>query len=65
MTTVRLLTDEEASPQAREVFDDIRKTRRTDYVNNSWRAMANHPAMLRRSWDKAKQFMGPGALTNR
>ncbi len=62
MTTVRLLTDEQANPQAREVFDDIRKTRKTDYVNNSWRAMANHPAMLRRNWDKAKQIMGPGEL---
>jgi AhpD family alkylhydroperoxidase len=62
MATVRLLKDEEASDQAREVFDDIRQTRNTDYVNNSWRAMANHPEMLKRNWEKAKQVMGPGEL---
>ncbi len=62
MATVKLLTDETASAQARAVFDDIRQTRNTDYVNNSWRAMANHPAMLERNWAKAKEVMGPGTL---
>lgn len=62
MTTVRLLSDEQASPEARAVFDDIRKTRNTDYVNNAWRAMANHPEMLKRNWEKAKDIMAPGAL---
>ena len=33
MPTVKLLSDEEASPEARAVFDDIRKTRKTDFVN--------------------------------
>ncbi len=62
MATVKILTDDQADPQAREVFDDIRRTRNTDYVNNSWRAMANHPAMLRRNWFKAKETMAPGEL---
>ena len=62
MATVRLIQDEQASEMAREVFDDIRQTRNTDYVNNSWRAMANHPQMLKRNWEKAKQVMGPGEL---
>ena len=62
MATVKLLTDAEAAPLAKEVFDDIRKTRDTDYVNNSWRAMANHPEMLKRNWEKAKEIMGPGEL---
>ena len=60
MATVKLLTDQEASPEARAVFDDIRKTRSTDYVNNSWRALANDPANLKASWEKAKAVMGPG-----
>jgi AhpD family alkylhydroperoxidase len=62
MTTVKLLTDQEASLEARAVFDDIRKTRNTEYVNNSWRAMANDPKMLKRNWEKAKEIMAPGAL---
>lgn len=63
MTTVRLISDQEASPEARAVFDDIRKTRQTDFVGNTWRAQANHPAMLKRNWEKAKEIMAPdGAL---
>ncbi|MBX2825915.1 MAG: carboxymuconolactone decarboxylase family protein [Gammaproteobacteria bacterium] len=62
MTTVKLLDDNSASDLAKSVFDDIRKTRNTDYVNNSWRAMANHPEMLKRNWAKAKEIMGPGEL---
>ncbi len=62
MATVKLLTDAEAAPAAREVFDDIRKTRKTDFVNNAWRAQANHPDILKRNWEKAKATMAPGAL---
>ena len=62
MTTVKLLTDAEASPAARAVFDDIRKTRKSDFVNNAWRAQAHDPVALARTWDKAKAVMAPGAL---
>ncbi len=62
MTTVKLLTDAEASPEARAVFDDIRRTRNTDYVGNAWRATANDPVALKRQWEKAKAVMAPGAL---
>src|SRR4051812_31826409 len=44
MAIVPLLDDASASPEARAVFDDIRKTRDTDYINNFWRALANDPA---------------------
>ena len=53
MATVKLLTDEEASPEARAVFDDIRKTRNSDFVNNAWRAQANDPANLKRTKGRA------------
>lgn len=62
MATVKLLADEELSAQAREVFDDIRAVRGTDYVNNFWRALANDPALLKRTWESIKAVMGPGAL---
>jgi AhpD family alkylhydroperoxidase len=62
MPTVRLLTDAEASPEARAVFEDIRRTRKSDFVNNAWRAQANHPTMLKRNWEHAKATMAPGAL---
>jgi AhpD family alkylhydroperoxidase len=62
MTTVRLLTDDDLSPEARAVFDDIRAVRKTDFVNNFWRALAHDPVTLKRTWESIKQVMGPGAL---
>jgi AhpD family alkylhydroperoxidase len=62
MSSVRLLTDEELSPEALAVFDDIRATRKSDFVNNFWRALAHDPALLARTWEQVKTVMGPGAL---
>ena len=65
MATVKLLTDAEvnAIPEARAVFDDIRATRKSDFVNNVWRALANQPDTLERIWSGLKDIMvKPGAL---
>ena len=63
MATVTLLTDDELSPEARAVFDDIRAVRKTDFVNNFWRALANQPALLQRTWASIKEVMiAPGTL---
>lgn len=62
MATVPLLSDEEASAEALAVFDDIRATRGTDYVNNFWRALAHDPALLQATWERLKVVMGPGTL---
>jgi AhpD family alkylhydroperoxidase len=62
MGTVPLLPDDQAGAEARAVFDDIRKVRGTDYVNNFWRALAHDPALLRATWERLKVVMGPGDL---
>jgi alkylhydroperoxidase family enzyme len=65
MVTVKLWTDEEveASPRVKAVFDDIRSTRKSHFVNNFWRALANQPALLERTWSGIKEVMiEPGAL---
>lgn len=62
MATVRLLTDEEVSAEALAVFDDIRATRNTDYINNFWRALAHDSALLKATWERLKTVMAPGAL---
>ena len=62
MATVRLLTDDELSPEARAVFAEIRAARGTDHVNDFWRALAHDPVSLRRTWDSIRQVMAPGAL---
>ena len=65
MATIKLWTDEEvaAVPAVKAVFDDIRATRKSDFVNNFWRALANQPALLERTWSSIKQVMiEPGEL---
>ena len=59
MATTRLLTDAEVDkiPGAKAVFDDIRATRKSDFVNNFWRGLANDPALLKRTWDQVKVIM--------
>src|ERR1700754_2093209 len=59
MTTVKLLTDAEAEaiPAVKAVFDDIRTTRKSDFINNFWRGLANDPALLKRSWEGLKAVM--------
>ncbi len=65
MATVKLWNDEEvaANPRIAAVFTDIRSTRGTDFVNNFWRALANQPEILERTWLSIKEVMiKPGAL---
>lgn len=57
MAQVKLVNYEEASPEVRAVFDDIMATRKTDYVNNIWRALAVHPPVLKRFWGQMKEVM--------
>ncbi len=52
----------DASPEVLEVYDDIMASRHTDWINNFWKALANDPATLRRTWQSIKQIMAPGAL---
>ena len=59
MATVKILTDEELSPEAAEVFADIRATRGSDFVNNVWRALANNPPLLKSTWEKVRDAMAP------
>lgn len=62
MATVSLIEYADASPEVRAVFDDIMRTRNIKDVNNFWKALANHPTTLKRTWDDLKQVMHPGAL---
>jgi AhpD family alkylhydroperoxidase len=62
MPTLGLVEYQDANPEVRAVYDDIMATRKIDYINNFWKALANDPATLRRTWDDIKQVMAPGAL---
>jgi AhpD family alkylhydroperoxidase len=62
MATHRLVEYSEAGPEVRAVYDDILATRKTDWINNFWKVLANDPATLKRTWESIKQIMAPGAI---
>ena len=62
MALVKFIEYADASPEVRAVYDDIMATRKTDQINNFWKALANHPPTLRRTWESVKEVMAPGTL---
>lgn len=58
---MRLLADDELSPEAEAVIEEIRQSR--NYVSNFWRALAHNPSQLRSVWEELKAVMGPGELS--
>jgi AhpD family alkylhydroperoxidase len=62
MATLGLVEYADASPEVRAVYDDIMAVRKIDWINNFWKAIANDPATLKRTWEDIKQIMAPGAL---
>jgi AhpD family alkylhydroperoxidase len=57
-----LIEYENASAEVRAVYDDILATRKTDWINNFWKALANDPVTLKRTWEDIKQIMAAGVL---
>ncbi len=62
MSLFGLIEYSDAAPEVRAVYDDIMATRKTDYINNFWKALAHDPATLKRTWESIKQIMAPGTL---
>ena len=57
------LNDDQLPDPSRNVFDDIRATRNTGFVNNIWRALASNPDLLASTWADVKSALNPdGAL---
>lgn len=59
--TVRLVDQQGAGGKVREVFDDIMRTKKIDFVPNFWRALATHPDLLEQVWRQLKSLMHPEA----
>ena len=62
MATFGLIEYDSACPEVRAVYDDIMATRKTDWINNFWKALAADPELLKRTWEDTKNLMAPGAL---
>ena len=63
MSPPRLIEYADAAPHVRAVFDDIKRSRKVDDVNNFWKYLANDPALLKRTWESVKDVMAEGALS--
>jgi len=63
MSTVKPIHDAETNPRVKAVFDDIRATRKSDFINNFWIYLAFDPALLEETWQGVKSVMAvPSAL---
>jgi len=62
MATLGFVEYADASPEVRAVYDDIMAVRQVDWINNFFKALANDPATLRRTWESVREIMAPGAL---
>ena len=62
MSTTLRPTDPESDPRVKAVFDDIRATRRTAFVNNLWQTLAFDPALLENTWSEVKRLMATPSL---
>ena len=62
MSLNRLIEYDAAPPEVRAIYDDIRATRKTDFINNLWKVLANHPPRLKMVWEQVKSVMAPSAI---
>ncbi len=63
MALVKYIDEAQASPRVLAVYQDIKQTRQVESINNFWRALANDPDTLERTWRSLKAIMAPdGAL---
>ncbi len=63
MATITPPPAPEENPRVKAVFDDIRATRGSDFINNVWRYLAFDPALLEATWAEVKAVMAtPSAL---
>jgi len=62
MATVTPPTDPESDPRVKAVFDDIRQTRKTDFINNFWLYLAFDPVLLEQVWTDVRDLMAKPTL---
>jgi uncharacterized peroxidase-related enzyme len=62
MPLMPFVEENEASPEVKAIYEDIKSTRKVDWINNFWKVLANDPKTLRRTWESIKDVMAPGSL---
>ena len=62
MPIFKPISEDEAKGKVKEVFDEIKSSRKITEVPNFWKYLANSPETLERTWNSLKQVMKKGAL---
>ena len=57
MSTISPPQNPEANLRVKAVFDDIRATRRSDFINNLWHYLSFDPYLLETTWRDVKEVM--------
>ncbi len=57
MATIELISEEDATGKAKEIYDEIKDTLEIDFVPNMYRVMAHKPDYLEAQWNKTKVVM--------
>ena len=59
LATVKPVDEASATGKVAEVFADIRRTKKIDFVPNFWRVLATNPDNLELVWSRLKALMHP------
>jgi uncharacterized peroxidase-related enzyme len=62
LATVRPVEESQASPRVASIFDDIKATKKIDFVPRIWQVLATNPDQLELLWTRLKAIMHPEAL---
>ena len=56
MSTIKQ-TPDESDPSVKNIYQDIRDSRKTNYIGNFWRYLAFDPSLLKNVWEDVKNLM--------
>ena len=62
MSIVKPISEKQAKGKVKEIYDDIKKTKKIKFIPNFWKVLANDPSTLERTWKSLQQVMKKGAL---
>jgi AhpD family alkylhydroperoxidase len=62
MPIFKLVEYDNAAAEVKSIYDEIKTTRKVDWINNFWKMLANNPATLRRVWTSTNEVMSVGKL---
>ena len=57
MSALKKSENPESNPRVKAVFDDIRATRKTNFINHLWHYLAFSPELLEQTWGEVKAVM--------